>query len=303
MGGHSGINIHEGRANAIRILTGVLDAVSEEGYTLRLAALGGGDKHNAIPREAWARVALLEDEVQEVAAVVRQASKRALKAHRVETAGRVTLLPLEGAREEEGGALTVEETDLLVALLNDLPLGVLAMSKDLEGLVETSNNLASVKPSPKVAGGLEVLCSTRSSDPTQLEDVRARIRSVALLGGASEVAQPGAYPGWRPNPDSAVLGLARECAAELLGRRPEVLAIHAGLECGVLGEKLPGLDMVSLGPTITGAHSPDEAVAVATVGPFWDLVLAVLARLALPPPPPGAAAAAAAAAEAPARGD
>ncbi|CAM9622798.1 unnamed protein product [Heterosigma akashiwo] len=164
MGGHSGINIHEGRANAIRILTGVLDGVSEEGYTCAWRPWAAATSTTPSPR-GLGQGRLLEDEVQEVAAVVRQASKRALKAHRVETAGRVTLLPLEGAREEEGGALTVEETDLLVALLNDLPLGVLAMSKDLEGLVETSNNLASVKPSPKVAGAWRCCAPRGPSDP------------------------------------------------------------------------------------------------------------------------------------------
>lgn len=168
---------------------------------------------------------------------------------------------------------------LTLALL--MPHGVWKMSHAVPGLVETSNNLASVHrstTSPTLS--YIVTTSTRSSMDAGLEGLRDRIETLGRTVGAV-VKREAAYPGWAPNPDSKLVALARDVFGEVLGHAPEVKAIHAGLECGILGEKMGGgVDCVSYGPTIVGAHSPDEAVKISTVAPFYDATLRILGRIA-----------------------
>jgi dipeptidase D len=172
-------------------------------------------------------------------------------------------------------ALTSESSDLVLSLVTTLPHGVTAMSPDIPGLVETSTNLAVVS---RRNGKLEVLCSSRSSVATALRALRQRIRSAgSLAGAAAEEEEP--YPGWQPDVSSALLALVKQVYTEHLGE-PEVGAVHAGLECGIIGEKYDGMDMISFGPQIEFPHSPDERVKIDSVGSFYTVLQAVLERLA-----------------------
>ena len=272
MGGHSGVNIHEYRANAIVLLASLLEPLATIGA--RLVSVRGGDKTNAIPREAFATL-LLPPAAMADAQIAVGARTAALQAEfgTLETALRVTLAGLDAAPAE---CLSAGAQTNLLGLLRALPHGVLKYSHAIPGLVETSNNLASVAPDE---GHYRIVCSSRSSIMEALEDVRDRIATIAALCGAT-VTRSSSYPGWQPDPTSPVLKRLKRIYAEQLGEAPEVGAIHAGLECGVIGERAPGMDMVSFGPTITGAHSPDERVEIPTVAKFWNLLLALLADMA-----------------------
>ena len=183
---------------------------------------------------------------------------------------------LSGLDDAQAECLSAGAQDSLLGLLRALPHGVLKYSHAIPGLVETSNNLASVAAD---GDSYRIVCSSRSSIMEALEDVRGRIATIAALCGAT-ATRSSSYPGWQPNPASPVLKRLKRIYAEQLGEEPEVGAIHAGLECGVIGERVPGMDMVSFGPTITGAHSPDERVEIPTVAKFWNLLLALLADMA-----------------------
>jgi dipeptidase D len=281
LGGHSGVDIHEDRGNAVRMAAAAADAVLSRVAGARLASLAGGDKRNAIARECAAVLAVPAAERDAAAAVVAsvEADFRAEFGHR-EPGLRIAAAPLEGAAP--AAALAPADAERLLALLLTLPHGVIKYSHEVPGLVETSSNLASVRPAAAAQGGrvtYRLQCSTRSSLMPALERCRAAIRRTAALCGAA-IQQDEAYPGWAPQPGAAVVGVARAAIAEVVGREPALKAIHAGLECGIIGEKLPGVQSVSYGPTIRGAHSPDERVQVSTVAPFWEATLNILGRLA-----------------------
>lgn len=273
-GGHSGMDIVLQRANAILALARVLRAAgAAAGGAWRLGELTGGGARNAIPRDAAATVTVasgrqdafargLEDEYAKV-----RAEYRGVDPDAAITAEPVSMPP--AVWSEAAGAT-------LLRLLLALPNGVLAMSFDLPGLVETSSNVAVVRGAD---GGVEVVTSQRSSVASALAATRDRVRAVAELAGAA-VAQPPAYPGWRPDMASPLLAMMRQLHREVLGAAPEVRAVHAGLECGVIGEKVPGADMISFGPQIESPHSPDERVHIPSVARFYGLLTAALGRLA-----------------------
>lgn len=270
-GGHSGMEIQLQRANANKLLSRVLTAAQVE-TPFRLVSVQGGNKHNAIPREAAARVVVPESSrdaftraVEAEAAAVRDEVRPTDPDARVEVA----------EAPASGQAWTEEWTRRAVALLHTLPHGVLAMSQDIPGLVETSTNLATVTAN----GHLSVLMSTRSSVASAMRDARRRLLSYAGLTGA-EVEENEGYPGWKPDLASPLLARFREVHQRVTGKDPELEAVHAGLECGVLGEKFPGMDRISFGPVITGAHSPDEGVRVDSVAPFYRLLVEMLGELA-----------------------
>jgi dipeptidase D len=284
LGGHSGIDIDADRGNAVKIAAAVAEAVLEAVPDARLALLQGGDKRNAIPREASADVAVPEAAADVAAAAVAAAAA----AFRLEHGTLEPGLAIAAARKEQtpGQVLTAAATERLLGLLACLPHGVVKKSHAVAGLTETSSNLASVRPDAASStlhhARYCVQCSTRSSLAPALERVRGVIRRLGAAHGAA-VEQDTAYPGWAPAPDAPVVGLARAAIAEAAGVPLEdvaVKAIHAGLECGILGEKLPLVSCVSFGPTITGAHSPDERVQISTVAPFFAATLGLLARLA-----------------------
>ena len=181
-----------------------------------------------------------------------------------------------GDADAAADAWDVVTTQTVLRLLNSLPHGVAAMSYDIPELVETSANLATVKQNSQA---LTIGVSSRSSSDSALEAVRRRVRAVGLLAGAS-VEDGATYPGWKPNLDSLLLQVVIAAHRRELGADPEVKAIHSGLECGIIGKKVPGMDMISFGPVIEFPHSPDERVLVDSVGRFYQLLVATLKQLA-----------------------
>ena len=274
-GGHSGVDIHENRGNAVKFLARALAAARQRGVDFDIAALAGGSKHNAIPREADAVVLVARSDedafrgaVEETAALLRDEFSE------IDPSQRLDLDVVSGA--EVATTWSRSDRDRILDALLACPHGVLAMSRAVPGLVETSNNLAVV-----VAEGdrLRVTTSGRSSVMPSLKGVMGQVAAVFRLAGA-EVEVHDGYPGWKPNPDSPVLKTTIAVYVREFGAEPEVKAIHAGLECGLIGEKFPGMDMVSLGPQIESPHSPDERVKIPTVERFYRLLKAVLAELA-----------------------
>jgi dipeptidase D len=271
-GGHSGIDIHEQRGNAIKVLARLLAAITKD-HPVHVVEVKGGNKRNAIPREAFAELMILETAAGDVGELVSAEIDRIA----VELGGRekdmgASLNPSEGG----GRVLDEKSRATLLDLLLAIPHGVEAMNYDIEGLVETSNNLATVAFSGDEA---VIGTSTRSSIATALQALRDRISAVSRLAGAS-IVENDPYPGWMPNVDSELLKIFKEVHKEVFGKEPETIAIHAGLECGIIGEKFPGMDMISFGPDIEHPHSPDERVNVKSVEQFWKLLSAMLARLA-----------------------
>jgi dipeptidase D len=279
-GGHSGVDIHLGRANAIKLLTRVLWKLHTD-FGARLVQLEGGSKRNALPREAEAVVAVPKK------SLVRQDSRL------VDTARKAALeLQATFANEfsgiEQNITVAVSETPLpkkvmkkkiqerILQLLYALPHGVTKMSADIPGLVETSTNLATVQITDKA---VVIGTSQRSSVDSEKSDIVSQVSAACLLAGA-KVEHSDGYPGWKPNMQSKALTIAKSTYKRLFGKEPEVKAIHAGLECGIIGEKYPGIDMISFGPTIEGAHSPDERVHIESVEKFWRYLVEMLKELA-----------------------
>jgi len=271
-GGHSGVDIHEERGNAIVFISTIIDNILEHTKS-SLAFIEGGDKHNAIPREAFANILIHPESVSDAQNSVSNKTKALIKEFgSMEPKIKVKFT---GSEEVPEKCFTDKSQTNLIGLLRTLPHGVLKYSHDVEGLVETSNNLASIKMQNDNIG---IVCSTRSSISEALESQRERIKIMSKAFGAT-TEQDEAYPGWAPNVNSPVLETTTKIYTELLGKEPHICAIHAGLECGVIGEKVEGMDMVSFGPTIKGPHSPDERVEIASVDKFWDLLLKILQEL------------------------
>jgi len=269
-GGHSGVDIHLQRGNAVQLLARMLRAAKQPGF---LADIEGGNKHNAIPREAWATVVIPEGGTGDFFARLDAEFERVKAEFSVPEPG------MKMSVDDVAAPDTVWSADggvRVLQLLVALPHGVAAMSNDIPGLVETSTNLAAVK---RTDGALKVLMSSRSSVASGLDWIRGKIEAVATLAGA-EVAHHDGYPGWKPNLDSRILGVVRSVHERVLGSEPHVEAIHAGLECGLIGEMVPGMDMISIGPQIEFPHSPGERVKVDSVGRFWELLTETLKELA-----------------------
>ncbi|KAI3439136.1 hypothetical protein D9Q98_001544 [Chlorella vulgaris] len=281
LGGHSGLNINEDRGNAVRMAAAVVEASLAAVPATRLVSLQGGDKRNAIPRECSALLVVPEGQMDAVQGAIRRRSEAFQQEFGLKEAG--LAVTSAAASSTPPACLPAAGAQHLLDLLLTLPHGVIKNSHAVEGLVETSSNLASVKAQGAGDGAttsFAVTCSTRSSLMPALEQVRSSIKRIGLMCGA-EVQQDEAYPGWAPNPGSAIVKLTADAIGHVTGTAPEVKAIHAGLECGIIGEKLPGLDCVSYGPTIRGAHSPDEKVLIPTVQPFWEATVEILRQLAL----------------------
>lgn len=272
VGGHSGIDIHKGRGNANRLLVRVLRAL--EAFGVRLIDYHGGTLRNALPREAFAALALPRGEVEAVTmrlVALQDELRRELAG--VDTGLTLALTPIE-ARPSE--ALTVTASQLLVNALHAAPYGVERMSVEVPGVVETSNNLGVVS----LENGRFHLCAlVRSLRDSATADIADRFSALfALIGARTRVEN--AYPGWTPAPESSLLARFCHLHRQQLGNDPEVKVIHAGLECGILGGKYPRLEMISFGPQIRGAHSPDERAEIASVEEFWQLLRALIEDLA-----------------------
>ena len=268
-GGHSGDDIDKGLGNANKILANFL--YDAQRYDIRLGMFDGGNLRNAIPREAYAVVAVPEHTALlfETALAQYVAAVKALYA---------PTEPNLNFSVSQAAVQPVIDTDAqlgLLAALVGLPNGVLAMSQTMKGLVETSTNLASVK---FVGSQIVVTTSQRSSVERAKRDAMHSIEAVLALAGAT-VEHSDGYPGWTPDPSSALLATTVAAYRELFDAEPKVRAIHAGLECGLFLEKYPHLEMVSFGPTLRGVHSPDERLEISTVDKFWKLLLEVLKKI------------------------
>ncbi|MDF9434728.1 aminoacyl-histidine dipeptidase [Chromohalobacter israelensis] len=270
VGGHSGIDIHKGRGNANRLLVRVLRAL--EPFGACLVAYQGGTLRNALPREAFASIALPADE--EAAVVARLAELQAELAAELAGVDEDVQLALEPA--DSAAPLTGAASRLLIAALHVAPCGVERMSVEVPGVVETSNNLGVVK----LEEGRFHLCAlVRSLRDSATQDLADRFRALFSLIGA-ETRVENAYPGWTPAPESTLLARFRRLHLERTGVDPDVKVIHAGLECGILGGKYPQLEMISFGPLIRGAHSPAERVEIDSVAEFWQVLHAIIEDLA-----------------------
>ncbi|WMC09747.1 aminoacyl-histidine dipeptidase [Oceanimonas pelagia] len=270
-GGHSGINIHEGRASATRLLAELLHAFSKLDK-VRLASLEGGTLRNAIAREASALLLVPEAEL---------ASLQALLAHyqqqyATEFAGVDDFIRLKLSNAEPPARVMSEAMQQrLVRALLACPHGVMAMSRAMAGVVQTSTNLGVIETRDD---HVHVQCLIRSLDDTGRNRVAAMTASAFELAGAS-VSFDGAYPGWQPDPDSPIMKLVLDTHKDVFGTLPAVRVIHAGLECGLFKRAYPHWDMISFGPTIQGAHSPDERVNIEAVARFWQLLIRVLEQI------------------------
>jgi dipeptidase D len=270
-GGHSGAEIHLGGANAIKLLARILNALRQS-MPVHLVSISGGDKDNAIPREAEAFIAVKGDERERALDLFNRASADMSEtiAH-VEPGLKIHMEP----KDEGGASFDAQSTSRLLDALMVIPHGVLAMSSVMENLVETSNNLSSIHTGKDE---VRVHASHRSSVENALSWVVELHRSIATLACA-RIEQDQGYPGWNPDPSSKLLAYASEGARNVLGQPPSVRAIHAGLECGVIRERVKGMDAVSMGPTIIAPHSPDERVHIESVKVFWNILVQTLALI------------------------
>lgn len=268
-GGHSGVDIHLGRANAVKLLARMLWKAARA-HDLSIANFTGGDKHNAIPREAEA-VVVTRGEPAPVKEVLIEAFQEIKFEYRSMEPGmsmEIKDIPLPQR------SMTEEDSRRMLHLVVSLPHGVFRMSPDIPDLVETSTSMAKIRTEDDVY----IQLASRSSSSSQLEALRDQIEAIVVLAGG-EAERGKAYPGWLPNLDSSVLAILKRSAKELWGKDPEIKAIHAGLETGIIGEKFPGMDMASMGPQIENPHSPDERVRVPSVKDFWDLLSRALEKL------------------------
>ena len=269
-GGHSGVDIHLQRGNAVQLLARILHAAKQPGL---LAHIEGGNKHNAIPREAWATVVIPSGAAGDFFARLDAEFDSVKAEYSVPEPGMAMSVD---AVAVPATVWSVDASARILHFVVALPHGVVAMSNDIPGLVETSTNLAAVK---SAEGGVKVLMSSRSSVASGMDGIRGKIEAVAALAGADAAHHDG-YPGWKPDLDSKLLSVVRSVHTRVLGSEPHVGAIHAGLECGLIGEMVPGMDMISIGPQIEFPHSPSERVHVASVGRFYDLLTETLKELA-----------------------
>ena len=266
-GGHSGIDIIEERANAIKLLFRSIHVLSQK-TDVRISTVTGGTARNAIPRDAEVVLLIPSADVDIARATVKELEKK-LQAEYTKTDPNLTmtLSALSGVHNASQADTTRQAIDLVFAY----PDGVTGMSRDIDGLVDTSNNLATVKVEN---GQLILLSNQRSSNMDSLELLCDRIMSVARLAGA-EGETSGGYPSWKPNMDSELLARCKEVYQQRFDKQPIVEAIHAGLECGIIGAKYDGMDMISFGPTIKSPHSPDERIEIESIGKVWDFMVAL----------------------------
>lgn len=269
-GGHSGIDIHAGRGNAIRLLAQVLKPMHTR-FDFQLASIKGGNKRNAIPREASAFLYL--DPALEASFKIELACHEAHWKAAVGAFDPGLTFALEPSQADQ--VMSPSDATSIVHLLLALPHGVEAMSPGIAGLVQTSTNLGVIDVSD---GCVEVNLLTRSSIDASKVALTERIAAICALAGF-ESQLSGAYPGWKPEPEASLVKLVNEANQQVFGKDLGIVAIHAGLECGLIGEKYPEMEMVSFGPSMWDVHTPDEHVSIPSVGAFWKLLVAVLEKV------------------------
>lgn len=270
-GGHSGDDINKGLGNANKILNRVLWEAERE-FGIRLSKFDAGNLRNAIAREGIASIIIPEGQGNVFEDFIKEYNLTVRAEYKITEPN---LLVEAIAIERPKQVMDKNSQDKLLNSLYACPHGVIAMSQSIANFVETSTNLASVKTNDEI---ITVTTSQRSSVESAKHDVANMVVSVFNLAGGKSVHSDG-YPGWTPNPNSEILDISKDAYKRLFGNEPKVLAIHAGLECGLIGEKYPEMDMISYGPTIKGAHSPDERLNIDTVQKFWDLTLEILKNI------------------------
>ncbi|MBR4969993.1 MAG: aminoacyl-histidine dipeptidase [Alistipes sp.] len=271
LGGHSGDDIDKGHANSNKFAARIAERAARL-FGARLSYFDGGNLRNAIPREAYIILGVPSDKAIEFESDVKVFGDALCAEFAIVEKG----AKIELSKVETPATVLAEQTqyNLLLALIA-IPSGVLAMSAAMPGLVETSTNLASVKFTKEK---IVITTSQRSSSESAKEYAKLHVAAVFTAVGC-EVIHSDGYPGWSPNPQSALLECTKEAYKKLFGTEPKVRAIHAGLECGLFLEKYPHLEMVSFGPTLRGVHSPDERLEISTVDKFWKLLIEVVATI------------------------
>ncbi len=270
-GGHSGLDIHLGRGNSNFILFRILYGTSRKA-DIRISEIEGGNMRNAIPREAFASIVVPSDKESEIIKTIEniaQTIKTELRNREPDLKIEITRIPSVKRLME----LSFQKR--LIAAIYACPNGVIRMSDDMPGLVETSTNLAIVKTHEN---NVMVHCLLRSSVDSAKLALADRMRSLFELAGA-KVEFTGSYPGWKPDMNSAILKVMKQVYQKKYGITPEIKAVHAGLECGIIGGTYPNLDMISFGPTIRHPHSPDEKVNIPSVQKFWDFLTETLKNI------------------------
>ncbi|MCP4747595.1 MAG: aminoacyl-histidine dipeptidase [Desulfobacteraceae bacterium] len=268
-GGHSGIDIDKHRANANKLLTRILAEIRRSAV-IHLGQIKGGSRPNAIPRDAQALFGYDPGDMQ----IIKRTIEKMLSSFKAEYGSSETTLSAELTAVNccDADVLSLEQTDQIIWLLLALPNGVAGVSHTVKGAIETSGNLATICLEN---GKLEVLCSQRSSIQSQLEEVAASVSAIADLAGAIPLKK-GAYPPWVPNTQSPLLKRADSVYRNLFGKEPQVQVIHAGLECAIIGDLCPGMDMISFGPTIKSPHSPHERIFLPSIERVWTLLVSLL---------------------------
>jgi dipeptidase D len=270
-GGHSGVDIHLGRGNANKLMNRVLLNAAES-FHIHIHAIDGGGLRNAIPRESFADMVVpakheeaFNSYIKEITGIFKQ------EYHSTDPNLSLTLNQIEAPKTVLNGDFQYK----LLRAVSACPFGIYRMSPDIDRLVQSSNNVARVLVKD---GNYSVQCLTRSSVDSEKMELAQAVKSAFELCGA-KVAFTAGYPGWTPNPQASIVKLMSEIYQELYKEKPHVNAVHAGLECGILGKNYPNMEMISFGPNIRGAHSPDEKAQISSVQKFWNYLLEVLNRI------------------------
>lgn len=271
-GGHSGMDIHKGFGNANIILGRILyKGLADE--NIQLISIDGGSLRNAIPREAVALIAV-RNSGEFIENITEGIKKQILEEFASIEAG--LQINIENSTSSDN-ALSLEDSKKIILVLKSLHNGVYRMSPDVQDLVESSNNVARVELKE---GGLKILNLSRSSVDSSKDSVAEQLKSVSELAGMN-VEFSGSYPGWKPKPGSEIVQMMEKIYTEKFAEKPHVVACHAGLECGIIGANYPEMEMVSYGPTIRGAHSPDEKANIPSTQKFWSFTKDILANIPL----------------------
>jgi dipeptidase D len=272
-GGHSGDEIHKGYGNAIKILGEILFLLSGKAE-IALSYFEGGNLRNAIPREAKAKIIIKSDEENRIRKLIREFLEK-IKERYIQSEQTIRL-SIDKTSQPEDVMDNKSMIDLLKSI-NECPNGVISWSEEMPGLVETSTNLAIIKTNIEETQ-VTIATSQRSSIESSKKSLASSINDCFSKVGMN-VSHSDGYPGWKPDMKSFLLEATKKSYIKLFGREPEVTAIHAGLECGLFYEKIEGIDMISIGPTIKGAHTTEERIEIKTVIMFWDLLLDVIKNL------------------------
>lgn len=271
LGGHSGMDIHRGRGNANKLMTRIVRHLMDQ-FSVQLAAFDGGSLRNAIPREATAHLVVEKSNVAQFKSEFQIISEDIISEYKsIESYLNITFNEVEVPQTVVNSEVSVKIIDTLYAVVN----GVYRMSPEIEDLVEASSSLARVIVKE---GTFSTQSLQRSSVDSSKKDVANSVKASFSAMGCS-VVQNGDYPGWSPNANSPILSLMKELYIKRYNEEPKIKACHAGLECGILGKHFPKMDMISFGPNIRGAHSPDECVQISSVQKFWDYLLLTLASI------------------------